>query len=420
MNQKKQTFNVLFWIRKGRTNEKMSPLSCRVTISGQRYEIPTKLHLRSESWSAVAQKSLGKTANDKEVNRYIEDLKITIEDTIAKIRQKSYPLNIENFKLMFQTQDNEFSTISTLFDYHEIMEKKNLRTSTFIGYHVTKKHLLNFIRIKYHVSDYDLAAVDKAFVYEFYAYLQGYRREGDTVCAVNGALKHIQRFKKVMNVALQNEWISRNPVCLLNAKKTKVERGFLSEKELKSLEEVPLPANLSIVRDVFIFAVYTGLSYVDIGNLTNENINVGIDKSLWLSYYRQKTDIHAILPLLQPAVNILKRYEAYHEGKRNNHIFPVPLNQVMNRYLKKVAKQAGVDKNITFHMSRHTFSTTITLSHGIPIETVSKMLGHTSIKTTQIYAKILDTKVMDDMAALKEMYARKESQESPSNKAANE
>ena len=223
-----------------------------------------------------------------------------------------------------------------------------------------------------------------------------------------------------MNVALQNEWISRNPVCLLNAKKTKVERGFLSEKELKSLEEVPLPANLSIVRYVFIFAVYTGLSYVDIGNLTNENINVGIDKSLWLSYYRQKTDIHAILPLLQPAVNILKRYEAYHEGKRNNHIFPVPLNQVMNRYLKKVAKQAGVDKNITFHMARHTFATTITLSHGIPIETVSKMLGHTSIKTTQIYAKILDTKVMDDMAALKEMYARKESQESPSNKAANE
>ena len=109
-----------------------------------------------------------------------------------------------------------------------------------------------------------------------------------------------------MNVALQNEWISRNPVCLLNVKKTKVERGFLSEKELKSIEEVSLPANLSIVRDVFIFAVYTGLSFVDISNLTNENINVGIDKSLWLNYYRQKTDIHAMLPLLQPAVNILK------------------------------------------------------------------------------------------------------------------
>lgn len=172
--------------------------------------------------------------------------------------------------------------------------------------------------------------------------------------------------------------------------------------------------------DVFVFAVYTGLSFVDISNLTNVNINVGIDKSLWLNYYRQKTDIHAMLPLLQPAVCILKRYEAYHEGKRTNHVFPVPPNQVANRYLKKVAKEAGVEKNITFHMARHTFATTITLSHGIPIETVSKMLGHTSIKTTQIYAKILDTKVMDDMAALKELYTRKETQKSPNNKAVNE
>ena len=420
MSQKKQTFNVLFWIRKGRTNEKMSPLSCRVTISGQRYEIPTKLHLRSESWSAVAQKSLGKTANDKEVNRYIEDLKITIEDTIAKIRQKSYPLNIENFKLMFQTQDNEFSTISTLFDYHEIMEKKNLRTSTFIDYHVTKKHLLNFIRIKYHVSDYDLAAVDKAFVYEFYAYLQGYRREGDTVCAVNGALKHIQRFKKVMNVALQNEWISRNPVCLLNAKKTKVERGFLSEKELKSLEEVPLPANLSIVRDVFIFAVYTGLSYVDIENLTNENINVGIDKSLWLHYKRVKTGVRVSLPLLEPALEIINRYDTYHKGgKKNQPLFPYVSNQIMNRYLKKVAKLAGVEDRVTYHVARHTFATTITLQHEIPLETVSKMLGHTKITTTQVYARVVDTKVMRDMATLKDMYSHKEDK-SPNNKAANE
>ena len=180
-----------------------------------------------------------------------------------------------------------------------------------------------------------------------------------------------------------------------------------------------MPVNLSIVRDVFVFAVYTGLSFVDISNLTNENINVGIDKSLWLNYYRQKTDIHAMLPLLQPAVCILKRYEAYHKGKRTNHVFPVPPNQVANRYLKKVAKEAGVEKNITFHLARHTFATTITLSHGIPIETVSKMLGHTSIKTTQIYAKILDTKVMDDMAALKELYTRKESQKSPDNKAVN-
>lgn len=148
-------------------------------------------------------------------------------------------------------------------------------------------------------------------------------------------IKAYPAFQKVMNVALQNEWISRNPVCLLNAKKTKVERGIPLRKGTEKPWGGPFACQPVYRERCLHFAVYTGLSYVDIENLTNENINVGIDKSLWLSYYRQKTDIHAILPLLQPAVNILKRYEAYHEGKRNNHIFPVPLNQVMNRYLKR-------------------------------------------------------------------------------------
>ena len=419
--ERKKTFNVLFWLRKSRTNENLSPLFCRVTIMGQRYEIPTNCHISPASWSAVAQKSLGKTAVDKETNRYIEDLKLQIEETCNKLRQKNYPLNIENFKLMFQSEDNEYSTIKTLFEYHMIMEGKKLSQSTCYQYGVTLKYLLSYVRIKHKVADYDISIIDAAFVNEFFAYLQGYLRQDNMKrCDINGALKHMERFKKVMEMAFNNEWINRNPVKALKAHKEKTDINELDEEAVKRLSTVILPPNLGIVRDLFIFAVYTGVSYEDMTRLTQKNIVIGIDKSLWLSYYRQKTDIHAILPLLQPAVNILKRYEAYHEGKRNNHIFPVPLNQVMNRYLKKVAKQAGVDKNITFHMARHTFATTITLSHGIPIETVSKMLGHTSIKTTQIYAKILDTKVMDDMAALKEMYARKESQESPNNKAANE
>lgn len=171
---------------------------------------------------------------------------------------------------------------------------------------------------------------------------------------------------------------------------------MLLYNELQFFCRIPLLVAL------IVFYLYTGLSYVDIENLTNENINVGIDKSLWLSYYRQKTDIHAILPLLQPAVNILKRYEAYHEGKRNNHIFPVPLNQVMNRYLKKVAKQAGVDKNITFHMARHTYASEICLSQGVPIETVSRMLGHRDLRSTQIYAKISNNKISEDTDKLEE------------------
>lgn len=414
MGKLKQTFSILFWLRKGRTTENMSPLYCRITITGQRYEIPTNFYLPQASWSASAQRAIGRTSNDKEINRGIERLIDAIEETVNKIRQKNYTLNIENFKLMYQAQDNEYSTISSLFEYHNILESKNLSHSSNVQYGITLRHLQNFIRIKYRVSDYDINAIDKAFVQEFFAYLQGFRRMDDKkLCTINGALKHIQRFRKVMNIALQNEWINRNPVCLLHAKKDKVEKGFLTDKEIKAVESVTLKPHLAIVRDIFIFAVYTGVAYVDALNLTNQNITTGIDNSLWLNYHRQKTGIRVALPLLEPAQYILMRYDCYNTHKPSSRLFPITKNQVVNRYLKLIAAKAGVNKQITFHMARHTFATTITLMQGIPIETVSKMLGHTNLTTTQVYAKVVDTKVMDDMAALKEIYASKKEKSTP-------
>ncbi len=145
----------------------------------------------------------------------------------------------------------------------------------------------------------------------------------------------------------------------------------------------------------------------------------GIDKSLWLQFNRQKTDNRVALPLLEPAQVLINKYQSYHNGEKKHHLFPVPQNQIINRYLKQIAEAAGIKKQITFHMARHTFATTITLMHGIPIETVSKMLGHASLSTTQIYAKVVDNKVMDDMASLKAMYTQKRNEESP-NKAVNE
>ena len=419
--ERKKTFNVLFWLRKSRTNESLSPLFCRVTIMGQRYEIPTNCHISSASWSAVAQKSLGKTAVDKETNRYIEDLKLQIEETCNKLRQKNYPLNIENFKLMFQSEDNEYSTIKTLFEYHMIMEGKKLSQSTCYQYGVTLKYLLSYVRIKHKVADYDISIIDAAFVNEFFAYLQGYLRQDNMKrCDINGALKHMERFKKVMEMAFNNEWINRNPVKALKAHKEKTDINELDEEAVKRLSTVILPPNLGIVRDLFIFAVYTGVSYEDMTRLTQKNIVIGIDKSLWLHYKRVKTGVRVSLPLLEPALEIINRYDTYHKGgKKNQPLFPYVSNQIMNRYLKKVAKLAGVEDRVTYHVARHTFATTITLQHEIPLETVSKMLGHTKITTTQVYARVVDTKAMRDMATLKDMYSHKEDK-SPNNKAANE
>lgn len=406
-------------MRRNKQSDAEASLFCRITIRGQRYEIPLNCKIKAKNWNAVAQKSVGKTEADRNANTCIEDIKQLIEETTRKLHDKGYELNVQNFKLTYQAQENEFDTIARLFDYHEIIDRKNLREGSYRGYIITRKHLLDYVRIKYHLSDYKITAIDKPFVQEFFAYLQGYRREGIIRCGVNGALKHIMRFKRVMNLALQNEWITRNPVCTLKVKKTKVEKGFLTEKEISAIEKVLLKPNLQIVRDIFLFAVYTGAAFVDVSQMKVANISQGIDKSLWLQYNRQKTDQRVALPLLEPAQKLIDKYRSYHQGDKKRNLFPVPKNQVINRYLKLIAIEAGVEKLITFHMARHTFATTITLMHGIPIETVSKMLGHASLSTTQIYAKVVDTKVMDDMAALKEMYAKKESQKSP-NKVVNE
>lgn len=420
MKEKKQTFTVLFWIRKGRTSENMSPLHCRVTISGQRYEIPMNICLAQTSWSAAAQKALGKSEVSKEVNRFIDDLKMTIDETVAKIRQKNYELNIQNFKLMFNAQDNEYSTITKLFEYHDIIEAKKFRDNTYVGYKITKNHLINYIKIKYHTTDYDISAIDKAFVNEFFAYLQGFNRKDDKKqCTTNGALRHISRFKKVMNMALANEWINTNPVCLLKAKRNKVDVGFLDEKDIKAIKRAELPPHLAVSREIFLFAVYTGVAYTDMTNLTNDNITIGIDRTLWLNYRRQKTGARVALPLLEPAQQIIKEFDCYNTHKPDSHLFPAICNQVINRHLKRIAKAANVNKRVTYHIGRHTFATTITLQRNIPLETVSKILGHANIATTQIYARVVDTKVMKDMAALRDMYADTKTEESP-NKAVNE
>lgn len=401
--------SVLFWVRKSRTKKEANtvPLYCRVTVGGQRYDFPLNVSIRPASWIAKAQRVAGKTEADREANRVIEETGQLITETIERIQQKHYELSIENFKLQFKAKENEYSTIIKLFDYHEAVERKNLRPGSYRGYIVTRKHLLDFIRIKFHLSDYSIDAIGKSFVYEFFAYLQGYRREGTTRCAVNGALKHIARFKRIMNLAVQNEWIANNPVCLLKVRKEHVEKGYLTEEEIKRLKAVTLLPHLDIARDIFMFSVYTGMAYVDILMLTNENVKLGIDGSRWLNYHRQKTSQRVAVPLLEPAEELIARYATYHSEKVNRPIFPVPCNQAINRYLKTIAKAAGIRKDITFHMGRHTFATTITLSQGVPIETVSKMLGHASLTITQLYAKIVDKKVMDDMAQLKKLYSSK-------------
>ncbi|WP_367397893.1 site-specific integrase [Chryseobacterium sp. PCH239] len=187
-----------------------------------------------------------------------------------------------------------------------------------------------------------------------------------------------------------------------------MERPYLTKKEIQMIYEKEFASDrLNQVRDIFLFSCYTGLAYVDVKHLSKSNINIGIDGDRWIFTHRQKTDTSTRVPLLPLAQEMLLKYENHPQCVNSDVLFPVLSNQKMNSYLKEIASVCGINKDLTFHFARHTFATTVTLSNGVPIESVSKMLGHTNIKTTQHYAKILNKKVSDDMAVLRNKLVNK-------------
>jgi len=204
-------------------------------------------------------------------------------------------------------------------------------------------------------------------------------------------------------------WIERDPFINFKSKFIKTERGFLSLKELEEIENklFTIP-RLQLVKDLFVFSCYTSLSYIDVIHLTVDNICIGIDGELWIYYKREKTTKPIRIPLLPKALEIIEKYKSNHKSIAQGTIFPKISNQKLNSYLKEVADICGIKKNLTFHVARHTFATTVTLSNGMPIETVSKLLGHSRISTTQIYAKVIERKVSDDMQKLRVQFKKKD------------
>jgi site-specific recombinase XerD len=215
-------------------------------------------------------------------------------------------------------------------------------------------------------------------------------------------MKHIVRIKKIVSMALKNDWLDKDPFINYRASYEEVNRGYLTREELEILEqkEFTIP-RLAKVRDVFIFCCYTGLGYADVEKLTPHDITTGIDGEKWIITFRKKTNHRSPVPLLPKAIEIIDKYKDYPENAAKGKLLPMGSNQRMNGYLKEIADICGISKNLTTHLARHTFATTVTLANGVPIETVSKMLGHSSIKTTQIYSKVVDSKISDDMSLLK-------------------
>ena len=248
------------------------------------------------------------------------------------------------------------------------------------------------------VTDMNVKDITPSFVKAFHEYLI-------TECDLshNVAVKSMQKFKTVVFIAKDNGIITTNPFCKYHFRFKKVDRGYLNENELQLLLNKRIVNNrLASTKDVFLFSCFTGLAYIDIYNLRSENIVTGQDGRKWIYTSRQKTDTKVKVPLLPIAETILRKYEGVMTGGK---LLPVYSNQRTNSYLKEIAGVCDIDKDLTFHMARHTFATIVTLQNGVPIESVSKMLGHTNIQTTQIYARILDKKISQDMSKVSAILA---------------
>lgn len=408
MNTTKNTFGLLFYTKKaGKKTD--CPIYARITVNGRSVDLSTKSKVNKAHWNAV--KGMAKAVNkeNKDLNDHLEQFRSGIVAAYqdAVIQRKS--LTPESIRNIFLGSDSDQHSFQDIFDYHNTHEKQVLAAGTMKNYYTTQNYVLLFIKKRYRVNEMDISQLSYKFIADFELFLRTFKPADDPQpLNNNGVMKHLERFKKMINMAVTIEWLDKDPFVKHKLKFTSKERGYLTEEELAVVETMELETDkLNYVRDLFLFGCYTGLSYIDAINLAPHNISIGIDKEQWIITQRQKSAKPVKLPLLPVAAELIARHRDDPRAENNGTLFRPISNQKLNDYLKDLAKDCGIGKNFSFHLARHTFATTVTLANGVPIETVSKMLGHTKISTTQIYAKVVERKVSDDMKSLREKLAGK-------------
>jgi len=403
-----KTFGLLFYLKKSKVDAQgKCPIYLRITINGKRTEISSKRTIEIEKWSNQANKAIGRTEDIRELNAYLDSLTTKVYQSQRDLIQDDKDITAQTLKNKILGIEDKERTLLTIFDNHNKQVEKLLgrefAPGTLERYKTVRKHLHEFLKHQHRISDINIKRIDHQFITDFEFYLKSVRN-----CGHNSTIKYIKNFKKIVLIAIANNWIKRDPFLNYKVRLKEVERQFLSEEEIQAmLDKVLHTPRLEQVRDIFVFCCFTGLAYSDVKKLTNDNLVFGIDGDKWIKTKRTKTDTRSNIPLLPTALEILKKYENHPEAVTKGVLLPVLSNQKSNAYLKEIADLCGINKNLTTHLARHTFATTVTLSNGVPMESVSKMLGHKSLKTTQHYAKILDRKVSDDMAILKQKFADK-------------
>lgn len=395
--------HILFFQRASLVNyEDVAYIYCRITINKKRAQFATGLKCPPRMWNAGLKRIDKKWPDSKEANKELIKIESKLLQLYEKLTIGDKSVTADQLVDSYLGRANNGKTILELFKQHNTKMKSLIgieyAQATLTRFETTYKHLEDFIRIKYKSNDIYLTDLDNQFIHDFDYFLRTAKN-----CANNTTVKYVKNFTKIVRIACDYGWLDRYPFSNYKQRTKEVERVFLNKEELDIIYEKDFGnKRLETVRDIFMFSCYTGLAYIDVQRLVADNIVIGIDGNKWININRKKTDIKSSIPLLPIAEEILYKYEDIMRFDKNKRVLPGMSNQKLNSYLKELAAICNINKELTFHIARHTFATTVTLTNGVPIESVSKMLGHSSIKMTQHYAKIVDRKLSDDMKMLRE------------------
>ena len=398
----RSTFSLIFWVCSSRIKNNQVPVYARITVNGKRANISIQRRVNSTDWDAARGIMRGTRQESKLLNKYLDQVRSKIYTAYEDLLSENKMVTAQAIKNRYLGADKFYRSLQELFEYHNEISRHSISAHTLRHYKVTQGYLQKFLRAKFNLEDFRLIYLNFSFIKDFEFFIKSYQpTDHQRKMGHNTAMKHLQRLRKMVTMAYHHEWIPKDPFVRFKSSYVKKRREFLTREELQSIEDFQSSINrLNIVKDIFLFSCYTGLSYIDITKLTMDNIGMDFDGNQWIETERQKTKTALKIPLLNQARDILKRYQDHPKTVHSKTLLPRYSNQKLNSYLKAIADFCGIKKHLTFHIARHTFATTITLTNGVPIETVSKLLGHTKLATTQIYARVVDKKVKDDMAML--------------------
>ncbi|MEY4955508.1 MAG: hypothetical protein RI981_1593 [Bacteroidota bacterium] len=397
----KTTFSLVFYIN--RTKDKKNgecPVMLRVNINGDKVALRLKRFIQPDQRDPVRYQMKGRTSEAKVFNDYLEairvrahqkynDLLMQQEEVLATdLRDAILGINKAKAKMIIEVWDDHIASLKALLG-------KETTYATYQKNMTARNHLQSFLMKTYRTADISLKGMDNHLIYQFSLYLKT-----EKGCNFNTANKFLQNVKKITTMAIRHGWLLKDPFSGISLGMKEVIRPYLTEEELRRLMEFQSPYERLIrVRDFFVFSCFTGLAYIDVKQLRKCEIEYHEEK-YWIRTRRQKTGGQANIPLLNVPMEIIRKYCNLEALNPEDLVIPILTNQKINAYLKELADFCGISKVLSFHVARHTFATTVTMMNGVPIETVSKMLGHKNIKSTQHYARIVDQKVGEDIELL--------------------